>query len=71
MSRPRCVQCNRRLATNYKLVWEKVEVFGGFESRPRRAGIRGYGYNSDGVFCTLRCGYLWALNRVRQERGDQ
>jgi hypothetical protein len=70
--RPRCVGCNRRLSINFKFVWDKVpDSFGGFMSKRRRDGIRGYGYGDDGVFCTLRCGYLWALNRVRQERGDQ
>jgi hypothetical protein len=25
------------------------------------------GYNGDGIFCTLRCGYRWALERIRHE----
>lgn len=23
------------------------------------------GYNGDGVFCTLRCGYRWALRKIQ------
>lgn len=61
MKSPRCVQCNRPLSVNFKFVWPD----GG---KRKRDGIRGYGYGNDGVFCTLRCGYLWAINRVRQER---
>jgi len=70
MKRPRCVHCGKRLAVNFKFEWDKVELPDGmgFTSKRRRAGIRGYGYNSDGVFCTLRCGYLWALSRVQQGR---
>lgn len=24
----------------------------------------GYGYCGEGVFCTLRCGYAWAVRKV-------
>lgn len=26
----------------------------------------GYGYVGDGIFCTLRCGYGWAVAQVRK-----
>lgn len=47
---PRCRQCQTTLG-----VWLRAT-----EDRPAV-----YGYNGDGVFCTLRCGYAWAMMRVR------
>jgi len=27
-----------------------------------------YGYNGDGLFCTLRCGYQWARYQIERQR---
>lgn len=30
-----------------------------------------YGYDGNGIFCTVSCGYRWAVRRVRQEIDDE
>lgn len=30
----------------------------------------GLGYDGNGIFCTLRCGFAWAVRRVRQGQGS-
>lgn len=31
-------------------------------------GIEGYGYNNNGVFNTLRCGFRWAVNNFHKSK---
>lgn len=35
----------------------------------RKALLHGVGYDGNGIFCTLRCGFLWALRKVNSEEG--
>lgn len=53
--------CGSTLKKNIR--YEHVQVRGGdgFHTERREAGILGYGYASQGYFCTLTCGYTFAV----------
>jgi hypothetical protein len=54
---PLCRSCGRPLP--------KYQFFGHPVIDPERS--RQYGYEGNGYFCTLRCGFKWAL--AKQTRG--
>lgn len=69
MNAPTCIQCGRPLPVIRR--WpdrnsERGVSYGTKEWRDlvRSQPIEGYGYNGRGHFCTLRCGWRWAIDRL-------
>ena len=58
---PNCLQCEKPLRPVYDYSYSTVIVPGGFMQRRVQGPLRGYGYLSNGKFCTLRCGFTWAV----------
>lgn len=74
MTRPLCTSCRRPLSANYAfdtetVVEEKNTLFG-IEVGSRTTGVRGalegYGYQSNGFFCSKSCGFRWAVREMRK-----
>lgn len=59
---PLCRNCNRPLRSYWALNWPATN----------RAAIdqtwSGYGRLGNGFFCSLRCGYYWAIEQVKREQ---
>jgi len=55
---PNCHECGERL--------KPYIYFGHAEIDPK--GSAKWGYQGNNIFCTLRCGYRFALNMVRSGR---
>lgn len=62
--RPHCRQCDARLEPKPKWDSRRVEDADGFHTERVVVGCYGYGYDGDNLFCSLRCGYKWALRRI-------
>lgn len=56
---PRCRNCRRPLPVKKLHEWEGAT--------PTTERYIGYGHDSDGTFCTLRCGYKFGLEAARKE----
>jgi hypothetical protein len=68
---PQCAQCKKRLAPTYVTHEVKVETMnalGGIDTKTVAERdpntIEGFGYHARGKFCSLRCGYEWAMVRA-------
>lgn len=68
---PCCRQCSKRLKPLYK--WNTVRVplpnDAGFTSREERGELRGWGYAGRNHFCSLRCGWRFAVDAVENNPG--
>ena len=63
--RPRCRFCNKRLQPAEKYENERVDTTDGFYYRYVKTGLaEGYGYAALNLFCTLRCGFRWAVYEI-------
>jgi len=51
---PRCVECDKRLAKHEKPQPEMATV-------TSTAPFMGYGIHGNGLFCSHRCGFRWAV----------
>lgn len=66
-SLPSCLKCKKLLAPNYETCDVRVETpnpLGGidFKTQVEKTGnVEGFGYHNNGYFCSLRCGYEYAL----------
>ena len=58
--RPKCKQCGASLKPRVRFVYDHDHKHTG---REWVNGILGYG-DGENLFCTVRCGYLWAMHRV-------
>jgi hypothetical protein len=58
MKAPNCRECGKPLAPYI--------YFGHPTIDPERK--KQFGYGGNGVFCTLRCGYRYALNMVKRRK---
>lgn len=64
----KCFHCGARLKPVFKYESVRVEDANGYGFRTdlKRVGIRGYGYESNGLFCTLNCGFKFAVKVARR-----
>jgi hypothetical protein len=63
--RPRCKHCLKPLAPLHETTEREHRNDQGFITLSERTGkILGYGYRGRGHFCSLRCGYEWAMART-------
>lgn len=53
---PNCRRCGKPL-------WPYI-YFGHPDIDPKHE--QKWGYNGNNVFCTLRCGYHWAMDRIKE-----
>ena len=58
-----CQCCGKTLKPKLDYEWSEVLPDGSRRSlqNPIAKGIRHYGYDKDGLFCTLGCAYLYAV----------
>ena len=56
--RPTCHNCGEPLS--------QYRFFGHKDIDPDKK--RRWGYEGNGIFCTLRCGFNWALSKLRRDR---
>ena len=72
---PKCRQCEKRLKPYYETRDVKYETPSliddpGFETLSERTGqILGYGYGRRGLFCSLRCGWRFAIDAIEHAEG--
>lgn len=71
--RPRCVKCNKALAPQHRPEFRQVQspnAEGGLDLKTIevRGALLGYGYAATGFFCTLTCGYWYAVDRLREAK---
>lgn len=60
---PLCRNCRKKLRANYKSESVRVQTEAGYHTKVVRTDeVEGYGYHDNGHFCTLRCGFLYAIN---------
>ena len=57
-----CVRCGRTL-TPYR-TYKDIRV-GPTEVRTVQDKVLGPGFRGDGFFCTMYCGYFWAIDQIR------
>lgn len=64
-----CRGCGRPIRVEMSAVWETGE-----DGYSRRTGRKeplhpngGAGYGGNGHFCTLRCGFWWAVRKIEGE----
>ena len=62
----KCFHCGARLKPIYKYEQVHVEDDDGFHTEHKRVGIRGYGYELNGLFCTLGCGFRFAVKVAKR-----
>ena len=55
---PTCAECGN--------VLKPYTYFGHQEIDPEHK--KQFGYDGNGIFCTLRCGYRWALNTIQLKK---
>jgi hypothetical protein len=71
--RPRCRHCDRALLAIYandRVSSESVQAEDGSlgtRTTRSRGHLLGYGYSATNYFCSLTCGWSWAVCRIRQE----
>lgn len=68
-ARPACQHCGRRLRPDFVTEQRRVphpDGAKGYDTRTAYTGrIRGYGYRSQGIFCSLSHGYEYGLRIAR------
>jgi sulfatase maturation enzyme AslB (radical SAM superfamily) len=64
--RPKCCYCGKLMEPNYiKKTMTVPTRNGGSQVRSVIVGVYGYGWGlTDSLFCSLRCSYKWARERV-------
>jgi hypothetical protein len=70
-TRPRCLFCDKPLRQRVKSVYRRIEtpnLVGGIDAHTeveqQPTGL--YGVAGEGFFCTLTCGFDWAVQLARQ-----
>lgn len=67
-NRPVCMECGKQMEPIYRHEDLRVEDEHGFRCVLVIVGVRGYGYAAQGVFCSLRCGYLHGMRAASRLR---
>jgi hypothetical protein len=62
--RPRCQQCGRKMPAYFTYEFHPTLLL-----RPVMRSFAGWGYDGNGYFCSLRCGYRYGLSVMRNIRG--
>src|SRR5512143_2349903 len=61
---PACRQCGRKLRPTFEMVSVRVDTLEGFHTVEEPGDLKGYGYAARGHFCSLRCGWEFAVKSV-------
>ena len=64
VSCPACQQCGVKLRPTFDRVSVRVDTSEGFHTREQAGALLGFGYLARGHFCSLRCGWAFAINTV-------
>jgi len=56
-----CRTCEKPLVAVYDVDYVKITTEEGFKTVAQRGALLGYGYQSNSFFCSLRCGYNYAV----------
>lgn len=67
-----CLQCRKIMSYACKIEMRRVPIppepqyngVTGFMSKPVPVGVQRMGYNKFGCFCSLKCGYRYAIERL-------
>lgn len=59
--RPTCRQCGARLRPTFETVTRRVDTVEGFHHVDDPGTLRGFGYGARGHFCTMTCGWRYAV----------
>ncbi len=62
----KCFHCGKRLRTVFKHEQVRIETEGGYRTVFKRVGIWGYGYEANNLFCTLGCGFRFAVKVAKR-----
>ena len=66
---PMCRHCSRKLRPEFKLVSTRVETpDGGYYTVDEPGELKGFGYMARGYFCSLRCGWGFAVDLLEREK---
>lgn len=60
--------CGKIVTPNYRRRVIQNPRFPGLLKEGEILSIEGYGYNDNGYFDTLRCGFRWAVNSLNKTR---
>lgn len=60
-----CAWCRKRLRPIKSHTYHREPSGFGFAVRRVESGVRGFGYRAENLFCSLRCGYKWAVRELR------
>lgn len=58
---PDCRRCGKKLRPEFDVVSRRVETHEGHHTVDEPGALRGFGYNGRGYFCSLRCGWGFAV----------
>ena len=61
---PPCRACGRKLRPTFEMVSVRVETKEGHHTILEPGELKGFGYNALGHFCTLRCGWRFAVDSL-------
>lgn len=64
----KCLQCDGPLLPHYEIHWRQVETtppYYTLEEASREE--KGLGYNGDGYFCTVDCGFLYGVRKAGEK----
>ena len=62
--RPSCRQCGNKLRPEFKLVSRTIETDDGCYTVDEPGELQGFGYMARGHFCSLRCGWRFAVDLI-------
>jgi len=68
---PLCMACKKQLRPHFQEVQKKIEtpnLAGGLDHRTETVKtdvVEWWGFDSNNLFCTLRCGYVYAVASIR------
>lgn len=63
-ARPVCRQCGQKLRPTFEKVSVRVDTSEGFHTVDEPGKLIGFGYNARGHFCSLHCGWRFAVDTV-------
>ncbi len=67
-ARSKCRYCGKELAPFFHLTSNELQRGMIFEIVVHETFRGEYGYMGNGSFCSLRCGYYWAVDQARKGR---
>lgn len=64
--RPSCRQCGQKLRPSFRMVSKRVETNEGYYTVDEPGELEGFGYMARGHFCSLRCGWRFAVDHIEE-----